>query len=59
MTRSEYEDIEGYAVAAMVGLLASKDERPAETISAQAFGLAKAFQAEKLKQLGEKPGYEG
>ncbi len=59
MTRSEYEDIEGYAVAAMVGLLAGKDERPVETLSTQAFSMAKAFQAEKVKQLGDKPGYEG
>ena len=59
MTRSEYEDIEGYAVAAMVGLLAGKDERPVEALSTQAFSMAKAFQAEKVKQFGEKPGYEG
>ncbi|MGY2190533.1 MULTISPECIES: hypothetical protein [Pseudomonas] len=58
MTRSEYEDIEGYAVAAVVGLLAAKDGRRSEEISAHAFSVAKAFQAEKLKQLGEKPGYE-
>lgn len=59
MTRSEYEDIEGYAAAAMVGLLAGQDRRRSEDIADQAFSLAKAFQAEKLKQLGEKPGYEG
>jgi len=59
MTRNEYEDIEGYATAAMIGLLAGGNKQSAQDLSVCAFNVAKAFQAEKLKRLGEKPGYEG
>lgn len=54
MTRNEYEELESYAIAAMIGLISSNDSLP-ERVSAQAFDIAEAFQNEKLKRIGEKP----
>lgn len=55
-TREEYDDIEGYAVAATVGLL-SRDEAITDMaeVAGAAFDMAEALLAEKKKRLGEKP----
>jgi len=57
MTRNEHDDIEGVAVAAMIGLLSKGGIRP-DLVAAKAFDLAEAFQKEKLKRIGEKPPYD-
>jgi hypothetical protein len=55
MTRNEYDDIEGVAIAALLGLL-SGGER--ELVASKAFDIAEAFQQEKLKRIGDKPPYD-
>ncbi|MBK5343863.1 hypothetical protein JFU48_21040 [Pseudomonas sp. TH49] len=57
MTRNEHEEVESYALAAMIGLISAKDDRP-ELVAAKAFDIAEAFQQEKLKRIGEKPPYD-
>lgn len=57
MTRNEHEEIESYALAAMIGL-ASFGGVSAELIPSKAFDIAEAFQQEKLKRIGEKPPYD-
>ena len=58
MTRKEHEDIEGFAVAAMIGLLAGGSALPAGEVAGRAFDAAQAFQAEKMKRIGETPPYD-
>lgn len=57
MTRNEHEELESYALAAMIGLVSTNDYRP-ELVATQAFDIAEAFQQEKLKRIGEKPPYD-
>lgn len=58
MTRQDHEDLEGYALAAMVGLLSNGGAgAPAQT-ALQSFDYAEALLAEKKKRLGDKPGYD-
>jgi hypothetical protein len=57
MTRNEHEEVESYAIAAMIGLISANDDRP-ELIVTKAFDIAEAFQQEKLKRIGEKPPYD-
>lgn len=57
MTRNEHEEVESYALAAMIGLISANDDRP-ELVAAKAFDIAEAFQQEKLKRIGEKPPYD-
>ncbi|MBJ2270720.1 hypothetical protein JFT60_25410 [Pseudomonas sp. MF6772] len=57
MTRNEHEEVESYALAAMIGLV-SAGALPAELIPSKAFDIAEAFQQEKLKRIGEKPPYD-
>lgn len=58
MTRTEHEDLEGYAMLSVAGLLASGHDLTAQQIATRAFDMAAALQEEKLKRIGEKPGYE-
>jgi hypothetical protein len=57
MTRNEHEEVESYALAAMIGLL-SAGAVPPDIIPSKAFDIAEAFQQEKLKRIGEKPPYD-
>lgn len=57
MTRNEHDDIEGVAVAAMIGLLSKTGLKP-DLVAAKTFDMAEAFQKEKLKRIGEKPPYD-
>ena len=57
MTRNEHEEVESYAIAAMIGLIPANDGRP-ELVATKAFDIAEAFQQEKLKRIGEKPPYD-
>ena len=57
MTRNEHEEVESYALAAMIGLISGGDDRP-EMVAKKAFDIAEAFQQEKLTRLGEKPPYD-
>ena len=57
MTRNEHEEIESYALAAMIGLISANDDR-ADLVAAKAFDIAEAFQQEKLKRVGERPPYD-
>jgi len=57
MTRNEHEEIESYALAAMIGLMSLGGVSP-ELIPSKAFDIAEAFQQEKLKRIGEKPPYD-
>ncbi len=57
MTRNEHEEVESYAIAAMIGLIPDNDGRP-ELVVTKAFDIAEAFQQEKLKRIGEKPPYD-
>ncbi|MDG9891234.1 hypothetical protein [Pseudomonas juntendi] len=57
MKRSEYEDLEGYAMAVLIGLL-SQGGTDHSVAPAKAFDIAEAFQQEKLKRIGEKPPFD-
>ncbi|KAA5842284.1 hypothetical protein F2A37_16590 [Pseudomonas chlororaphis] len=57
MTRAEFEDKEGIAIAAMLGLLAGQSPRHPAEVAADAFDYADAMVAERKKRLGEKPGF--
>lgn len=57
MTRAEYEDKEGIAIAAMLGLLAGSTPRQPEEVAADAFDYAEAMVVERQKRLGDKPGF--
>jgi hypothetical protein len=54
MTRSQHEEIETLAIAAMIGLISSNAYAPGE-VAAKAFDHAEAFQQERLKRIGEQP----
>lgn len=54
MTRSQHEEIETLAIAAMIGLISSNAHAPGE-VAAKAFDHAEAFQQERLKRIGEQP----
>lgn len=54
MTRNEHEEVESYALAAMIGLVSFGGVSP-ELIPSKAFDITEAFQQEKLKRIGEKP----
>jgi hypothetical protein len=54
MTRSQHEEIETLAIAAMIGLISSNAHAPGE-VAAKAFDHAEAFREEKLKRIGEQP----
>lgn len=58
MTRNEHDEIETLATAALVGLLARENPFTPEQIASDAFEVAKAFQQEKLKRIGEKPPFD-
>ncbi|MNW03406.1 hypothetical protein D3C71_1993360 [compost metagenome] len=58
MTRNEHEDIQTFAVAAMVGLLARTDGLGAQEIATRSFDMALAFQTEKQKRIGDTPPYD-
>lgn len=57
MTRNEHEEVENYALAAMIGLV-SAGSVPPELIASKAFDIAEAFQQEKLKRIGDKPPFD-
>jgi hypothetical protein len=57
MTRNEHEEVESYALAAMIGLVSANDYPP-ELIAARAFDIAEAFQQEKLNRIGDKPPFD-
>ena len=57
MMRNEHEEIESYALAALIGLVSFGGVSP-ELIPSKAFDIAEAFQQEKLKRIGEKPPYD-
>jgi len=57
MTRDEFEDKEGIAIAAMLGMLAGQTSRLPEEVAADAFDYAEAMVAERQKRLGDKPGF--
>lgn len=54
-TREDYEDIESYAVAAMIGNIARF--ATSTQVAVEAFDVAEAMLAEKKARLGEKPDY--
>lgn len=54
MTRSQHEEIETLAIAAMIGLISSNAHAPDE-VAAKALDHAEAFREEKLKRIGEQP----
>jgi len=58
MTRTEYDDKEGIALAAMLGLLAGRSSRLPHEVAADAFDYAEAMTAERQKRLGERPGFD-
>lgn len=58
MTRNEYDEIEAAAQIAMMGLLAGGGDFAHVDLAMGAFDIAEAFQAEKKKRLGERPGYD-
>lgn len=55
MTRQDYDDLEGYAVAAMIGRLSNGGEGSPSQMAVSAFDAAEALLAEKKKRLGKKP----
>ncbi|HDS1797557.1 TPA: hypothetical protein QEM76_000191 [Pseudomonas putida] len=55
MTRTEYEDQEGIAIAAMLGLLSGCGSLPPKEVAKQAFDYAEAMAEERKSRLGEKP----
>ncbi|WP_458736968.1 hypothetical protein [Pseudomonas chlororaphis] len=57
MTRNEHEEVESYAIAAMIGLI-SAGGVPPELVASKAFDIAETFQQEKLKRIGEKPPFD-
>ena len=57
MTRAEFEDKEGIAIAAMLGLLANQTPSSPDEVAVNAFDYAEALVAERKKRLGEKPGF--
>ncbi|WP_177447947.1 hypothetical protein [Pseudomonas sp. Irchel s3f19] len=57
MKRAEYEDLEGYAMAVLIGLL-SQGGTDHNEAPAKAFDIAEAFQQEKLKRIGDKPPFD-
>ncbi|MBC3345405.1 hypothetical protein HU811_01995 [Pseudomonas sp. SWRI196] len=57
MTRAEFEDKEGIAIAAMLGLLARSTPASPEEIATAAFDYSAAMVAERQKRLGDKPGF--
>ncbi|MEB0133447.1 hypothetical protein [Pseudomonas sp. CCI2.4] len=58
MKRTDHDDLEGFAVAAMIGLLAAGSGVPLEKIATKSFDMAEAFQKERLQRLGEKPPHD-
>jgi len=58
MTRNEYDDIEAAAMVVLAGLLAGGSPRLPNEIASDAFEIAQAFHAEKLKRIGEKPPFD-
>ena len=57
MTRAEHDDLEGYAMAVLIGLL-SQGGTDVDLAPAKAFDIAEAFRQEKLKRIGEKPPFD-
>ena len=57
MTRAEYEDQDGVAIAAMVGLLTGCGALPPKDVAKQAFDYAEAMAEERMVRLGEKPAF--
>lgn len=55
LTRLEYENIEGIAIAAMIGLLSRGHAEHREQVAVIAFNQAEAMIAEQKKRYGEKP----
>ena len=58
MTRAEFEDKEGIAIAAMLGLIVNQTPLPPDEVAVTAFDYAEALVAERKKRLGEKPPYD-
>ncbi|MDD2054954.1 hypothetical protein NPS46_20610 [Pseudomonas putida] len=58
MTRAEFEDTEGIAIAAMLGLLANQTPLSPDEVAVNAFDYAEALVAERKKRIGEKPPYD-
>lgn len=56
-TRLEYEEIEGTAIAAMVGLASAGQGFATETLAKRSFDIAEALLAERKARLGKKPEY--
>lgn len=55
LSREDYDDIEGYAVAAMIGALSTGFGTRDDLVAQKAFDVAQAMLAEKKNRLGEKP----
>ncbi|MDZ5601710.1 hypothetical protein SJI00_02815 [Pseudomonas sp. RP23018S] len=58
MTRTEHEDLEGLAIAAMIGLLSGTGPIPPAEIAKQSFDYAEAMVRERDMRLGAKPGFD-
>ncbi|WP_263227536.1 hypothetical protein [Pseudomonas alabamensis] len=58
MTRSEYEDTEAIAMAAMIGLISGTGCNPPAEIAKQSFDYAEAMMRERDMRLGVKPGFD-
>jgi len=58
MTRAEFEDKEGIAIAAMIGLLSNQTPLSPDEVAVNAFDYAEALVAERKKRFGDKPGYD-
>lgn len=57
LTREDYEDIESYAVAAMIGLTTKGNGSRPDLTAREAFDVAEAMLVEKKARLGERPDY--
>lgn len=57
LTREDYEDIEHYALGAMMGHLSCGGAGHPTQVAKDAFDVAEAMLAEKKKRLGDKPDY--
>ncbi|MBX8534570.1 hypothetical protein K5D33_07505 [Pseudomonas cichorii] len=58
MTRNEHDEIESYALAALIGLLSRNAPFTPAAVAVDAFEIANAFHEEKLKRIGEKPPFD-
>ncbi|MCV9917837.1 hypothetical protein OIU19_03465 [Pseudomonas sp. BT-42-2] len=57
MTRAEFEDKEGIAIAALLGLISQGGAGSPREAAEMAFDYAEALVAERQKRLGDKPGF--